>query len=327
MPTIGLYHADIMETKNRTRFGVVIPAFKSALTIGATLDAVALQDHRASAVIVVIDGPDPELEEIVAGHSQSPEVLVLPKNTGGPGAPRNAGMDQIRARHELDAIWFLDADDIPSPAFLKVMDDLLQRHASAAMIVVSHINWVASDPLPEPLAFSSTLESVALDLDWYLKHTGAVLPSFSVIRTRSFDQLRKRGGGFHSHLTNNQDYELFVRVITDFQCVRTPWVGGAYRVHEASISANQAKAWDCRRQADLELSDWFKRRGARGLAKRFLAGAGSAARRSAKESWHAGRKAFAASALLRRMIWSLDMKAAVVLFRLVIGAKRPSGRG
>ena len=314
-----------METKDRTRFGVVIPAFECALTIGATLDAVAAQVHAATAVIVVLDGPDPELEEIVAGHSQSPEVLVLPKNTGGPGEPRNTGMDRIRARHELDAIWFLDADDIPAPAFLKVMDDLLQRHASAAMVVVNHINWTDSDPLPEPLAFSSTLESVEFDLDWYLKQTGAVLPSFSVIRTRSFDQLRKDGGGFHPTLTNNQDYELFVRVITDFECVRTPWVGGAYRVHEASISANQARAWDCRRRADLELSDWFKRRGARGLAKRFLGSSGSAARRSAKESWYAGRKAFAASALLRRMIWSLDPKAAVVLFRLVIGVERPSG--
>ena len=326
IPGIGHYHGCGMETNHRTRFGVVIPAFGCASTIGATLDAVALQGHRPSAVIVVIDGPDRELEEIVAGHSQFTEILVLPKNTGGPSEPRNAGVDRIQARHELDAVWFLDADDLPAPDFLKVMDDLLQRHSGAAMVVASHMNWTVSYQPAEPAPFSPTLESVVFDLDWYLKNTGEVLPSFSVIRTRSIDHLRTDGGGFHSDLRNNQDYEFFVRMIAILECVRTPWVGGAYRIHEASISANQAGAWDCRRQADVRLANWFERRGERRLAARFLANADSAARRSAKESWHAGRKAAAASTLFRRMIFSLDLKSAAVFFRLAIGAERPSGR-
>ena len=71
-----------MEPRNRTRFGVVIPAFNSASVIEATLDAVAAQVHAATAVIVVLDGPDTAIEEIVVRHSMSPEVLVLPENSG-----------------------------------------------------------------------------------------------------------------------------------------------------------------------------------------------------------------------------------------------------
>ncbi|MCP4834393.1 MAG: glycosyltransferase family 2 protein, partial [Phycisphaera sp.] len=64
------------------RFGIVIPAYKSAATIVATLDAVAAQSHSPISVVVVIDGPDPELESVVTEHRVNPGVIVLPENSG-----------------------------------------------------------------------------------------------------------------------------------------------------------------------------------------------------------------------------------------------------
>ena len=324
MPTIHLYHEAIMEPRNRTRFGVVIPAFNSASVIEATLDAVAAQVHAATAVIVVLDGPDPAIEEIVVRHSMSPEVLVLPENSGGPGLPRNVGADRLRAQHEIDAFWFLDADDLPSPEFLGVMNRVLDEHPNTAMVISEFTNWPDSVPPPDSQPVPVVIHSVEIELDWYLEHTGALLPSFSVIRAEAFDRLQSDAGGFRRELSNNQDYQLFVRLIAMAECRRTTWNGGAYRIHAASISSNKAKAWDCRSRADRMLANWFESRGSTEVSRRFIAKSSSAARRAAKETWHAGRRAEAVSRLLRRATVSLDPKAAVVLARLVLGVEGSS---
>ena len=315
-----------MGSKIGNRFGVVIPAFKAASTIEATLDAVASQDHVPTAVIVVIDGPDPILEQIVVRHPSSPEVLVLPENSGGPSRPRNIGVDRIRAQHEIDAIWFLDNDDLPASAFLGVMDAMLRDHPNAAMVASSFSNWSPSDAPPDPHLTPAAVEAVKPDLDWYLRHTGALLLSFAVIRVDVLDRLDDDGGVFHPKLTHNQDYEFFIRLMFVSECRRIPWNGGAYRIHDTSLSADRSAAWDCRARADLLLANWFAARGARAVSRRFIASSGSAARRAAKDLWHAGLRSEAASRLLRRSLVSLDPKAVFVLARLVLGIEKPSGK-
>ncbi len=317
-----------MGSTSETRIGIVIPAFKSALTIEVTLDAVASQVHAAVAVIVVIDGPDPKLEEIVRRHPSSPEVLVLPENSGGPARPRNVGADRLRSRHDIEAVWFLDADDLPAPGFLGTMARLFDDHPKAAMVFSDFANWVDSSPRPDPAPPPSIPVSVEIELDWYLENTGAILPSYSVIRGDALDRLRNDGGGFSPELPNNQDYELFVRLIATSEARRIAWSGGAYRVHDAAISSNRAMAWSCRSRADQMLATWFESRGSLEVARRFIAKAGSAARRANKELWHVGRGGEAARGLLWRTVGSLDPKAAVVLARLVLGVgDSPSKRG
>lgn len=315
-----------MASKIGNRFGVVIPAFKAASTIEATLDAVASQDHVPTAVIVVIDGPDPILEQIVVRHPSSPEVLVLPENSGGPSRPRNIGVDRIRAQHEIDAIWFLDNDDLPASAFLGVMDAMLRNHPNAAMVAASFSNWSPSDAPPDPHLAPAAVEAVKPDLDWYLRHTGALLLSFAVIRVDVLDRLDNDGGVFHPKLTHNQDYEFFIRLMFVSECWRIPWNGGAYRIHDASLSADRSATWDCRARADLLLANWFAARGARAVSRRFIASSGSAARRAARDLWHAGLRSAAASRLLRRSLVSLDPKAVFVLAELVLGIDKPSGK-
>ena len=76
------------------------------------------------------------------------------------------------------------------------------------------------------------------------------------------------------------------------------------------------------------LATWFESRGSLEVARRFIAKAGSAARRANKELWHVGRRGEAARGLLWRTVGSLDPKAAVVLARLVLGVgDSPSKRG
>lgn len=309
-------------------FGVVIPAFGSAETIRATLDAVAAQTHPAAAVVVVVDGPDETLEAIVASHPSKPDLITLAENTGGPATPRNVGAMRMRRRDGIDAIWFLDDDDLPSASFLSVMSGVLLDCPESALVSSRFRNWIDGSSGPTIDSRSSERpDTTPIDLGWYLENTGALLPSFSVFRVEALELLDRQGGGFNPHLTNNQDYEVFARLIHLADCRRVDWCGGDYRIRTSSISADASRAWSCREKADRMLAEWFDRRGCPERVRTFRRHSGSAARRQARETWHAGDRWSASTSLLRRFLVGFDLKAILVLGRLLCGLDRASTRG
>ena len=316
-----------MSRSRPVQFGIVIPAFQASSTIVSTLDAIVAQTLPPISVVVVIDGPDPDLEKLVAEHHLHCDVMVLSENTGAPGGPRNAGATSLCGRPDIEAIWFLDNDDIPAPEFLAIMDETLGAHPDAMFACSSFRNWNEASPR-EVGEIQSTARPVStnLELDWYLANTGDVLPSFSVIRVEALRLLDQHGGRFHPALTHNQDYELFVRLFHLVESRRVDWCGGDYRIRASSLSANAARAWSCRMQADLILADWFESKSIPKMCQTFRRRSGSAARRAARERWHAGDRMTAAKSLLRRGTIGLDLKALVVLASLVLGFERPSRR-
>ena len=310
------------------RFGIVIPAYKAASTMVATLDAVATQSHSPISVVVVIDGPDPELESVVTEHRVNPDVIVLPENTRGPATPRNVGATWMTDRHEVDAIWFLDNDDVPSAEFLGTMNRLLRANPNTMLACSSYRNWndgsrrAVEEPGP-----ADPVVSTEIEFGWYLQNTGALLLSFSVFRIAALDLLDQNGGRFRPELTNNQDYEVFLRLIHLAECRRTDWCGGDYRIVDSSLSSNGDRAWSCRERADLMLGAWFDSKSLGKIGRDFRKRSRSAGRRAARERWHAGHRMAAATDLLRRVFLRLDFKAVVVIARLACGLDRRPVRG
>jgi cellulose synthase/poly-beta-1,6-N-acetylglucosamine synthase-like glycosyltransferase len=94
---------------------VVIPARDAAATLGACLDALALQDvPGANAELIVVD--DGSVDQTCA-IAQRPGVRVLRSAGRGPASARNVG-----ARHARGEILvFLDADTVPRPGWLGEM--------------------------------------------------------------------------------------------------------------------------------------------------------------------------------------------------------------
>ena len=161
-----------------------------------------------------------------------------------------------------------------------------------------------------------------IDLDWYLEHTGSILPSFSVLRTGMLDRVRDDGPPFAVDLRINQDYDVFVRAIHLGQAVRTSWSGGSYRMHEAGISANGSATWLCRSMANGELERWFDARGEVGLANRFRQASGTASRSAARHLWRrraAGDRAVASRLLLDDLARNRDPRSLLVLMALALG--------
>ena len=269
--------------------GVVIPAYRCHQTIGETLERITDQTVAPRVVVVVVDGPDPDLERLLGDRPSGIDVLVLPDHSGGPATPRNAGAAHLLARHDLDGIWFLDSDDVPHPRFLEVVSRVMAEDPDADLVCTRFRNWRANEalePFDDPPVEALGLEIIGLDR--YLDNTGSVLPSFTVVRSRALPSLRTSGEPFDPAYPINQDYDLFVRLLHRLKGVRIDWRGGAYRLHDGGISARGSDAWLCRTSADRDLRAHFRDLGEKRIEGRMRLAEGSSLRKAARHLWRRG---------------------------------------
>lgn len=111
---------------------VIIPCFRSASTIEASLDSILSQSMLPSEVLLIDDASDDDTPELIkkyqAKHPQLIRVVILTENIG-PGGARNIGWDLARQPW----IAFLDADDLWHPKKLELQFTWLTRHHNVDM--------------------------------------------------------------------------------------------------------------------------------------------------------------------------------------------------
>lgn len=112
---------------------VVVPSRGRAEAVGRAVASALLQADVALEVIVVLDGPDPASEALLAGcPDQRLRVVVLPASVGGAQA-RNIGVDAARG----EWIALLDDDDVWLPG--KLQRQLAAAGAQARCIVACRV--------------------------------------------------------------------------------------------------------------------------------------------------------------------------------------------
>ncbi|RUU74082.1 glycosyltransferase family 2 protein, partial [Mesorhizobium sp. M7A.T.Ca.TU.009.01.3.1] len=87
-------------------YGVVIPAFNAAATIGAALNSVLAQTARAEAIVVVDDGSTDDTVAVI--DAMNLPVTVLRQDNAGPGSATTRGIAALAT----PLIATLDADDL-----------------------------------------------------------------------------------------------------------------------------------------------------------------------------------------------------------------------
>lgn len=118
-------------TEADVRAAILVPAYgQPALTAEALHTAVAQQTDFAFAVVVVNDGcPSPETHEICLNFAASypGKLFYLKKANGGLSAARNSGLEfALGAFPALEAVYFLDCDNLIGPFLLQRMVDALR---------------------------------------------------------------------------------------------------------------------------------------------------------------------------------------------------------
>jgi len=109
---------------------VIIPAYRAAESIAATLDSVLAQTWQDYEVIVVNDGsPDSEdLEKALEPYRA--RIIYVRQENQGPGGARNTGIRMARGAY----VALLDSDDVWDPEHLAAQVAVLEADPSIDMV-------------------------------------------------------------------------------------------------------------------------------------------------------------------------------------------------
>ncbi|ESY67781.1 glycosyl transferase family 2 [Mesorhizobium sp. LNHC232B00] len=125
-------------------YGVVIPAFNAAATIGAALDSVLAQTVKAEAIIVVDDGSTDDTVAVI--EAMNLPVAVLRQENAGPGSATTRGFAAL----STPFVATLDADDLWLPDKIEKQRACLDRHPGTAGVFAHWRTFRGDRPdLPE----------------------------------------------------------------------------------------------------------------------------------------------------------------------------------
>ena len=110
------------------KVSVIIPVFNNAHCVSTALNSIINQKGIIKEIIVVDDGSEDNLDEVIEEFSD--EVIFLKQDNKGPAAARNAGLLAATG----DFIAFLDADDFWEPTFLDETTSFLQNNTECVAV-------------------------------------------------------------------------------------------------------------------------------------------------------------------------------------------------
>jgi glycosyltransferase involved in cell wall biosynthesis len=227
-------------------FSIIVPTYNRPRQLADCLRALSVLDyprHRFE-VMVVDDGGDCPLEEVVASFRPRLRVTLITRHNGGPGAARNTGAARARGRF----LAFTDDDCLPSRQWLGAMAacfasgpwqaiagrtvNALNRNpfASASQFIVDMVHaYYNTDPHQARFSASNNL---ALPTRMFLV-LGGFDESFRTSEDRDLiDRWRHHGHGL-----------IFAPEVLVYHAHRLDWGGycrqhfgygrGAFRYHQA----------------------------------------------------------------------------------------------
>ena len=156
---------------NTKKMSFVMPAYKSAKTIGAALESLFDQDYKNFEVIVSLDGPDEEAEKAIREWCKTCEdstaksegeshgkLRIIGRNYGknrGACAARNAGAKLATG----DYISFFSSDFVAEPGMLRRWIEAFEDNPDADMIYGGYKFW---DLAGKPAFYSEDFDLYAL---------------------------------------------------------------------------------------------------------------------------------------------------------------------
>lgn len=226
-----VWHAET--TGKAPSVSVVIPAYKAAGTIAATLDSVLAQTFQDFEIIVVNDGSPDTLALEKALEPYRDRIVYLRQANQGPAGARNTGIQTARGEYAA----LLDSDDMWAPEHLEAQLALLKADPSIDMVYADA--KIVGD-VPEAgrtvMEFCPSTGEVTFEALVTLRCTVHIC--VSVCRRDAL----LRAGLFDLAFRGTEDIDLWLRMAS--QGCRITYqrrVLGCYRRQPASLSSDRVR--------------------------------------------------------------------------------------
>jgi glycosyltransferase involved in cell wall biosynthesis len=210
---------------------VIMPFFNAESHILRGVGSALDQSFDNIELIVVNDGStDRSLELLHQINDHRINIINQPKR--GVSVARNRGLQEASGEY----IAFLDTDDTWHPNCLEILNDTLNSHPSAVLVYCGWQNVGLSGGAGKPYVPPDYEKEVKLE---HLLRSCPWPIHAALARRRAIES----AGKFDEHLTNSEDYKLWLRVASFNRIVRVPEVLAFYHFHEGfQASKNRAKA-------------------------------------------------------------------------------------
>lgn len=238
-----------METAQRSTVAVVIPCFGQAQFLAAAIESALDQSEPAAEIIVVDDGDEEDLSQIVGGYSG---VRLVRQQNRGLAAARNFGLREAGS----EKIIFLDADDRLLPSAIRSGLDCFRQHPEAAFVYGPFQEMSSGGASSRFTQMNDRLDLIRCN---WVAMIGAVV----------FDREKLRDcGGFDETLAMCEDWDAYLRLSRHHGFASHNQTVAVYCKHDKSMSADVGKlrSWidrvrDLERARGLdepELSAWHE---------------------------------------------------------------------
>lgn len=210
---------------------VIIPAYRAAESIAATLDSVLAQTFQDYEVIVVNDGsPDSsDLERALGPYRE--RITYLRQENQGPGGARNTGIRMARGRY----VALLDSDDVWDPEHVAAQLAVLEADPTIDM-VYADARIIGDVPEAGRTVMESCPSSGAVTFERLVTRQCTVHICVSVCRRETL----LRAGLFDPAFRGTEDIDMWMRIAR--QGGRIAYqrrVLGSYRRQAGSLSSDR----------------------------------------------------------------------------------------
>jgi glycosyltransferase involved in cell wall biosynthesis len=212
---------------------IIVPLHNQAQYVAETIESVLAQTFSDWELIIVNDASTDGGDRIVAGYQdQRIKLLHLLTPSGGPGKPRNTGLDQAIG----EWVIFLDSDDSIEPDHLETLLKDVEEHPQAAVIAGHWQEYPDGNPdlrtLMEPAGYQhnalSDLPYVSIAYAPWEIHAAMVKREILSHPYRWAEELDR-------YLS--EDTAFWFRILTKYPCAYSAGRGALYR--KRSNSRNQ----------------------------------------------------------------------------------------
>lgn len=215
---------DKLDTSNPPmidKVSIIIPCHNHGKYLGEAIESAQLQSHSNTEIIVVLDGCTDDSEAVANKYEVQIIKLNLPY---GPSMARNVGVKHSKGNWLL----FLDADDVLHPKFIERCLGNYKVIGSPKKVAIVATDYKEFGKQNRVF----TLNRMFINHIALLRQN--VIPVTALVKKTAFNKVN----GFDEGLiVGFEDWDLWLRITQQFDCMTVPEILFYYRKHDVSRNA------------------------------------------------------------------------------------------
>lgn len=210
---------------NNIKVSIVIPVYNGSNFIKTAIDSAINQTYDNKEILVINDGSTDNGKTERIALSYGNKIRYIKKENGGVASALNLGIKEAKGEY----ISWLSHDDIYKPYKLQKQIDILSKIEDKNTILFSDVELIDEDgDIFYTTHYAANIGKDKLCQGIYPVIKGAVNGCSTLISKECFEKV----GTFNENLKTTNDYEMWIRLFSEFKSylIEEPLI--QYRVHK-----------------------------------------------------------------------------------------------